>query len=257
MGKKKKKNRDTFDIEREEQQELLDMLNKALDEQNLEAFIEPSEGYSDTYLSSMLDNLVSQRLEEESSEGIDDYCGDITESINRLNMLMSEYADDDDNDFYMSDDEDDEDDDEDGYDPSEDYDYEEESSDRALKAEISITHKIVMGARIVTISDGIKSIDIDLATLPRDDFELRTEDVDMEEYLATAVYGRLNEILTNFYPSVIMTSEEATDVFKNIAEYDIEKFHVFDYLEIDGPYHLRFNRKAGQEKTEDDADAKS
>lgn len=236
MGKKhkRKKGYGNFDIEREEQQELLDKLNQALESADLDTFTEAESEFedyeNDNSFSNMIDRCVTDLLQEENdSENIDEYCSDINGIVDSLlsgdGLEDDDYEDRDEHDEYY-----------------EDSSCEQSNTPmiRHALTGVHVTLAKTYGTKILTISDFAKSIDIDLSLIPHDTFAIQMENMGPEEFLATALYGTLEEILPNFYPSAILTSEEADALFKNVSSYDETKFYFYRYPDDSGTIFMYY-----------------
>ena len=78
--------------------------------------------------------------------------------------------------------------------------------------------------KILMISDGIKSVCIDLNTILEDNGETQNiENIAMYSYIA------LKEAVTHFYPSLLIPLSSIDDTFRHITEIDEQKFNFYDY----------------------------
>lgn len=87
--------------------------------------------------------------------------------------------------------------------------------------------------RLVSISDGVRNLIIDLNTLEKIEFEGLYGDSDddnetLKDDIVRAAYARLDEILTNFYPSAIITVDKVKERFEKINEYSDDRFAFFE-----------------------------
>lgn len=78
----------------------------------------------------------------------------------------------------------------------------------------------------VIFSDGVRSLTIDLNTLSEDEKTL-PYDGDGGAYVVSFI--RLEEVLTNFYPTAVFTRSEADISFGKICEYNSNRFHFYEY----------------------------
>lgn len=81
---------------------------------------------------------------------------------------------------------------------------------------------------IVTISDGIRSCDIDLNALTEDDISIGNVENDRESLEILLIDG-LREVMLNFYPSAIIMVDKFKDSIYTIDKYNDRIYNIFNY----------------------------
>lgn len=79
--------------------------------------------------------------------------------------------------------------------------------------------------KCLTFNDGVKSVSIDLNALEHNE---EYENFTLDEAYAFSMI-RLTEILTNFYPSAILTRDRYKTMLSKVKSVDTDYFHMFEY----------------------------
>ena len=199
MGKNKKKKMREVDIDAIEQKKLLDELNKCIDAGVLPASDDSLyESEDDSSMFDYVQAAFAERQAERNSE-----------------IDYSDYPD-----VTVANDDEDSDD----------------ECDNQNEILNHITFERIKGTefKIIRISDGIRSIDIDINTINEDEEQTEYENI------FESAKSFLSYIIRNFYPSAIISPSFVTETFEHVASVDDEKYYFFDYPYGDGPIILGY-----------------
>lgn len=87
---------------------------------------------------------------------------------------------------------------------------------------------------ILSITDGVKAFSIDLNTIPYDKYLFSEKEVgSVGDSMIDDANVVLSGVISNFYPSIIVTDEQILDIYKHIDSSDDNRFRIYE-SEIDG-----------------------
>ena len=109
-----------------------------------------------------------------------------------------------------------------------------QSNDSAFR-EIKISVMFTDVYKIVKFDDGIRCTTIDLNTLTADEIELPNTDVLNPHFIATM---QLEEVLSNFYPSMLMSSDRFNSHMRHVSKFENSQFKFCEFDDEDANNNL-------------------
>lgn len=117
----------------------------------------------------------------------------------------------------------------------EDEESENDQSDDSTFREIKISVMFTDVYKIVKFDDGIRCITIDLNTLTADKIGLPNTDVLNPHLIATM---QLEEVLSNFYPSMLMSSDRFNSYMRHVSKFENSQFKFCEFDDEDANNNL-------------------
>lgn len=106
----------------------------------------------------------------------------------------------------------------------------EEESDEPVFRDVKISILFTDVYKIVKFDDGIRDVTIDLNTLTADEFELPNNEFINPQIIAMM---RLEEVMHNFYPSMLMSSDRFNSYMRHVSQFESAQFKFFEFDDED------------------------
>ena len=221
MGKKKKKQRDSWDLTAEEQMELADAFYEAEKKGQLLKLNKDGKAskFTENGLEPGIEELIHQRLVASEHKNDENLTNNTNDEPEMFDELVDDFDNDEESENVESYDEDDSEDD--------------ELSDQvttpvSINTSNQIKFRFIEDLNRLIIDDGLAPTSISI------DYVHSTAIKDMEyddDYTGETVSLLYYFILSTKHPYMILTKEEFVNVFRNVAEYDVRHITLMEINE--------------------------
>ena len=221
MGKKKKKQRDSWDLTAEEQMELADAFYEAEKKGQLLKLDKDGKAskFTENGLEAGIEELIHQRLVASEHKNDENLTNNTNDEVEMFDELVDDFDNDEESEEVESYDVDDSEDD--------------ELSDQvttsvSINTSNQIKFRFIEDLNRLVIDDGLAPTSISI------DYVHSTAIKDMEyddDYTGETVSLLYYFILSTKHPYMILTKEEFVTIFRNVAEYDVRHITLMEINE--------------------------